>query len=503
MKLYNMPKILPGIHPPLSAEDCGDTEIQGIAHDSRRVKPGWVFVAISGHQRDGADYVCDALARGAVAIVAERKVPVPKEVPLFLVPNARRALAVLASSFFQRPSRRMQVIGVTGTNGKTTTTYLMEAMLAAAGHRPGVIGTVGYRYAGQEEQAPFTTPTPQLLHAVLRRMNDAGCTHSVMEVSSHALELGRVWGLDFAVAAFTHLTQDHLDLHGSMEAYLQAKLLLFSRHLRPGGVAVINVDGAGADAVVELAARRGDVELLRCSSAGRDDAEATLTDARFSIDGLQGTLSVRGQQVAVSSPMLGSFNGDNVLLAAACCCAAGVELEQVARGVAALSGVPGRLERVDGGREFAVLVDYAHTPDALARAVAVLRPLCRGRLITVFGCGGDRDRTKRPLMGGAVARLADLAVVTSDNPRTEDPGAIIEDILPGVQAEAIEQLPDLDHPRGFVVQQDRRRAIFAAVHAARPGDIVLIAGKGHEDYQILGRERIHFDDREQAREALA
>jgi len=303
------------------------------------------------------------------------------------------------------------------------------------------------------------------------------------------------------VAAFTHLTQDHLDLHGSMDAYREAKLLLFKRHIAPGGVAVVNVDGSGAGAVIDAVQERGDISLIRCSRAGRP-AEAELLHSQYSVDGLRGVLRIGEQEVEVRSPMLGAFNGDNILLATACCHAAGVDLETTARGVAALSGVPGRLERVDGGLSFAVLVDYAHTPDALVRAMEVLRPLCTGRLMVVFGCGGDRDRSKRPLMGRAVARFADLAVVTSDNPRTEDPQEIIDAILVGVEAEGIPRLPDLSAERGFMVQADRRAAIFTAVQAAQAGDIVLIAGKGHEDYQILGREKIHFDDREQAIEAL-
>ena len=478
-------------------------EITGVQEDSRRVKPGDLFVAVEGLTVDGHAYAASAVEAGAAVVVAGRPLDLP--VPCLLAEDTMRALCLASSRLVGDPCQRMSLLGITGTNGKTTTTYLMEAILAAAGLRPGVIGTVGYRYDGQEHKAPFTTPTPKVLHETLARMADARCTHAVMEVSSHALDLGRTWGLDFEVAAFTHLTQDHLDLHGSMEAYLQAKLLLFSRHLRAGGVAVVNMDGEGAGPVMDLARARGDVRLVRCSTC-EPDAEARLTGASYTIDGLQGTLILGDQQVEVHSQMSGAFNGENILLAAACCHAAGVDIEAVAAGVGALEGVPGRLQRVDGGREFAVLVDYAHTPDALVRAMDVLRPLCKGRLLVVFGCGGDRDRSKRPLMGGAVARAADLAVVTSDNPRTEDPGTIIEAVVEGVVAEGVPRLDDLGigggGNKGYIVQQDRRSAIFAAVRAARPGDIVLIAGKGHEDYQILGQRRIHFDDREQAREAL-
>ena len=494
MKLGQLLQDILPVEPALEGLD-----ITGVQEDSRQVKPGDLFVAIEGLTVDGHEYAASAVDRGAAAVVARRALELP--VPCLLANDTMKALCLASSRLVGDPCREMTLIGITGTNGKTTTTYIMEAILSVAGLRPGVIGTVGYRYGGQEHKAPFTTPTPQVLHETLAQMAAARCSHAVMEVSSHALDLGRTWGLDFEVAALTHLTQDHLDLHGSMEAYLQAKLLLFSRHLRPGGAAVVNMDGHGAGAVMDLVRSRGDVRLVRCS-AGEPEAEARLLGARYTIDGLEGTLALGGQEVQVRSAMPGAFNGDNILMAAACCHAAGVDASVVAAGVEAVDGVPGRLQRVDGGRDFAVLVDYAHTPDALARAMEVLRPLCRGRLIVVFGCGGDRDRTKRPLMGGAVARGADLAVVTSDNPRTEDPGIIIEAIVEGVLAEGIPRLEDLSSGRGFVVQQDRRRAIFAAVQAARPGDIVLIAGKGHEDYQILGRERIHFDDREQARESL-
>jgi len=494
MKLGDLIGDLVDLAPPLTR-----LEVSGVHEDSRQVAPGDIFVAVEGLTVDGHDYAGQAQQAGAVAVVAQRPLDLP--VPCVTVGDSKQALALATARFMGEPAQRLTLLGITGTNGKTTTTYLMESILLAAGQRPGVVGTVAYRYGGMEIPSPFTTPTPLVMHGILREMADARCTHGVLEVSSHALQLGRVWGLPFQVAAFTHLTQDHLDLHGSMDAYREAKLLLFKRHIAPGGVAVVNVDGSGAGAVIDAVQERGDISLIRCSRAGRP-AEAELLHSQYSVDGLRGVLRIGEQEVEVRSPMLGAFNGDNILLATACCHAAGVDLETTARGVAALSGVPGRLERVDGGLSFAVLVDYAHTPDALVRAMEVLRPLCTGRLMVVFGCGGDRDRSKRPLMGRAVARFADLAVVTSDNPRTEDPQEIIDAILVGVEAEGIPRLPDLSAERGFMVQADRRAAIFTAVQAAQAGDIVLIAGKGHEDYQILGREKIHFDDREQAIEAL-
>ncbi len=479
--------------------EAGALEVVGVTDDSRAVEPGFLFVAIEGLTVDGHDFAEMAAKKGAVAVLASR--PLDLSVPCLVTDDPARALCLAAARVSGAPAEQMTLVGITGTNGKTTTTYMMESVLASAGRSPGVVGTVGYRYAGAEEKAPFTTPPPVLLHQVLGRMVRQGCDHLVMEVSSHALDLGRVWGLDFDLAAFTNLTQDHLDLHGSMEAYLQAKLLLFTRHLKPGGAAVINLDGRGSEHFVAAASARRDVSVVRCTTATDPsvEAEARLLEARHSIDGLRATLRLGDERVALRSAMLGAYNGENILLAAACCHAAGVTPEQIARGVQAMPGVPGRLERVDGGREFAVLVDYAHTPDALERAMSVLRPLCKGRLIVVFGCGGDRDQGKRPLMGAAVARGADVGLVTSDNPRTEDPMSIIRMIEPGVRGAG---MPPLDGGRGYLVDPDRRQAIFAAVAMARPGDIVLIAGKGHEDYQILGDTTIHFDDREQAREAL-
>jgi UDP-N-acetylmuramyl-tripeptide synthetase len=486
-----------------------DLEVRTVQDDSRRVEPGDLFVAMPGLTVDGHGFAAAAARAGAVAVIAQR--PLSLDAPCLVVDDPARALAVAAANLAGQPGERLQLVGVTGTNGKTTTTYVIEAVLAASGRSAGVIGTVSYRYAGRSEPAPFTTPTPLVLQPLLRRMVDAGCSHVVAEVSSHALQLGRVWGLSFAVAAFTHLTQDHLDLHGTMAAYLDAKRRLFATHLRSGGTAVINLDGDGATAMVEVVQRRGDVRLLGCSNAGHPDGAARLEGVRHSVAGIDASFVVDassdakrdGRRVELRSPLLGAYNADNLLLAASCCHALGSTDDAIAAGVARLRGVPGRLERVEhSAGEFAVLVDYAHTPDALIRAMGVLRPLCRRRLIVVFGCGGDRDRTKRPLMGQAVARDADLAVVTSDNPRTEDPAAIIEAILEGVRREPLPPLADLAAARGYVVRPDRRQAIEAAVRSARDGDIVLIAGKGHEDYQILGKTKVHFDDREEARTAL-
>jgi UDP-N-acetylmuramoyl-L-alanyl-D-glutamate--2,6-diaminopimelate ligase len=483
-------------------EIIGDDEIDvgQVRDDSRRVQPGDVFVARRGLTVDGHLYVTEADRRGAVACVLERDVPFGGV--KVITRDAGRALAVLAANRYQNPGLRMTLVGVTGTNGKTTTTFMVESILRAAGYRPGVIGTINYRYGAVVKAAPYTTPTPVELHRILREMADAGTTHVVMETSSHALELGRLYGLRFRVGAFTNLTQDHLDLHGSMEAYFAAKARLFEELIRPGdGVAVAMVDTPEGDRLLELwpGAR------LRCSILGAGDVFAER--ARWSIGGIEARMHTPSGSFEVKSPLLGEFNLANITLATGIAAGLGISLDAIAAGITALAGVPGRLERVDShGQPVAVVVDYAHTPDALERALGALRSLTAGRLLVVFGCGGDRDRKKRPLMGQAAVRGADVVVVTSDNPRTEAPQSIIDQIVAGVEREPIERmaLTALGNVgKGYAVELDRRTAIAAAIRAARAGDIVLIAGKGHEDYQILGKQKIHFDDREEASRVLS
>jgi UDP-N-acetylmuramoyl-L-alanyl-D-glutamate--2,6-diaminopimelate ligase len=484
-------------------EIVGDAslDIGDVHDDSRRVKPGDLFVARRGLTVDGHLYVAEAERRGAVACVLERDVPFGGV--KVMARDAGLALAVVAANRFRNPGSAVTLIGVTGTNGKTTTTYLCEAILKAAGARPGVIGTVTYRYGDVVKVAPYTTPPPTELHRVLREMVDAGVTHVVMEASSHALALGRLHGLRFRVGAFTNLTQDHLDLHGSMEAYFAAKATLFEELIRPGdGVAVAMVDGGpvGDQMLARAPGRR-----LRCSIQGETDVYAAA--ARWAIDGISAIMHTPRGSFEINSNLIAEHNLANITLAVAIAEALELDHAAIAAGIAALTGVPGRLDRVDAhGNRFAVVVDYAHTPDALTRVIAALRSLTTARLIVVFGCGGDRDRAKRPVMGQAVVRGADVAVVTSDNPRTEDPGAIINMIVAGIEREPTERV-GLGALRavgkGYAIEPDRRRAIVAAIHAAQPGDIVLIAGKGHEDYQIHGHRKIHFDDREEAAQALA
>jgi len=465
----------------------GDVAIGAVHDDSRKIAPGDLFVAVRGIRADGHAFVDQAIAHGAAAVVVERELDVA--VPQVIVPHAGRALGVLIARRLGDPGRRMTLIGITGTNGKTTSTYLIESMLAAADTSVGVIGTVSYRWAGQVHDAPYTTPTPQVLHETFAEMARDRVTHAAMEVSSAALAMDRLAGLAFQVAAFSNLTQDHLDVHGTMEAYRDAKRLLFSDHLAAGGAAVVNVDdpeGAGMAAAATLGQR-----VLRVSIHAETAAEIRVVWCDSSVKGIRARIATPRGELAISCPpLIGAYNVANLALVVGIGEALGLPHDVIARGLGALPGVPGRVERVANDAGLDVLVDYAHTPDALENVLAALRPLTTRRLICVFGCGGDRDPTKRPKMGAAVARLADLAVVTSDNPRTEQPRAILDQVLTAV-------------PAPFFVDPDRRAAIRAAIAEAVPGDVVVIAGKGHEDYQILGTTKIHFDDREEAAAAIA
>ena len=455
----------------------GAAEVRAVRDDSRAIEPGDVFVAVRGLRSDGHAFVQAAIDRGAAAVVVEREVEA--KVPVVVVPSGRRALGALVARSLGDPAKTMTLIGVTGTNGKTTTTYVVESILRAAGHRPGVIGTVDLRWGGKTVPASYTTPTPQLLHETLAEMRDAGCTHVVMEVTSIAIAQERVAGLTFAVAAFSNLTQDHLDIHGTMAAYRDAKRRLFSELLH--GTAVVNVDDPAGEAMLA-----GVAKTLRVGEGG----DIRIVDEESTVRGIRAKLvTPRGELAIESKPLIGHYNVANLALAVGIGEALGLPHDAIARGIAALAGVPGRIERVANAADLDIFVDYAHTPDALRNVLSAMRPLTKRRLICVFGCGGDRDPTKRPTMGAAVAELADLAVVTSDNPRPEDPRAILDAILPAV-------------PKPFFVDPDRRTAIHAAIAEATPGDVVVIAGKGHEDYQILGTTKIHFDDREEAAAAV-
>jgi len=489
-----------------------DPTIRGIRYDSRKVSPGDLFVAVRGTNSDGHDFLDRAVALGAAALLVE-EIPdasIRQDVPTVRVPDARRALAPIAARFFGHPASELSLIGVTGTNGKTSTSYLVESILSQAGQRVGLVGTIEIRYAGEREVAVNTTPESLDLQRTLRAMRTEQIDSVVMEVSSHGLELGRVVGCAFRVAAFTNLSQDHLDFHGNMDAYLASKARLFRDHLAPGAIAVVNIDDPASEKMIEIAREAG-AEILRVGR-GRDAcAELRLVASTISLDGTRATLEDENGSFEVALPLIGDFNLENLLVAAGIGRALGIESAVIAAGVASCRQVPGRMERVIGtGREEpTVLVDYAHTPDAVEKLLRAVRPLCKGRLIAVFGCGGDRDRAKRPLMAEAVAAHADRAIATSDNPRTEDPVAILADIEVGLKSLVCVEPEALlspgqgqDDQARYCVLLDRREAIDRAILDADANDTVVLAGKGHEDYQILGHEKFPFDDRIEARRAL-
>lgn len=478
-------------------------DVTGVTQDSRKVKPGDLFVAVPGTKEDGAKYVGEAISRGAVAVVAEQ--PSASQIPFFKVGNAHKALALIAANFYGRPAQELTLLGVTGTNGKTTTSYLLQAMSTAAYASTGVIGTLGARFAGRTVETQHTTPDPVELHRILREMVDAGIETVVMEVSSHALTQERVHGLTFRAAAFTNLTRDHLDFHKDLEEYFQAKRKLFMENLSAGGVAVVNGDDTSASRIYnELRGQKRMAWKFSRQGAG----EISATDVTFSLDGIKATLKTPAGDVPVKSKLIGPHNLENILAATGIALGAGFSRRDVQEGIERMEGVPGRMERVPGGvgASPAVLVDYAHTDDALKRALEAARALAKGRVIVVFGCGGERDKGKRPLMGAVAGEGADLAVITSDNPRGEDPEEIIGQVTPGLEKMGLRRISAgkaKSGERGYLVESDRKEAIEVAVGLAREDDVVLVAGKGHEAYQQVEAERIPFDDRAVAARALA
>lgn len=495
----------------LRADPTEDPIIRGVAYDSRYVSPGDLFVALRGAVSDGHDYLSQAVELGAVALLVEAApADASGRPPVVIVPDTRRALAPVAARFYGDPASECTMIGITGTNGKTSTCYLVESMLRKAGVRSGLIGTIGVRYAGQEERAVNTTPESLDLQRTLRAMRTQGVEAVVMEVSSHGLELGRVHGCRFKVAAFTNLTQDHLDFHGTMDAYLESKALLFRDHLRPGAWAVLNVDDPASEKLVGTARDAG-ASILRTSRNPDSQAEIRVLRADVSLAGSRVRLALGDAEREVDCPLLGDFNLENLVVACGIAVGLGLDPDAIVQGIAACPQVPGRVELVtrpgadaDAEGDPTVIVDYAHTPDAVDKLLRATRPMARGRLVTVFGCGGDRDRAKRPLMAEAVARSSDRVVATSDNPRTEDPAAILRDVEAGLTDLARVEPERLGScERSYCVVEDRREAIRIALSAAEPGDTVVLAGKGHEDYQIVGREKLPFDDRDEARRALA
>jgi UDP-N-acetylmuramoyl-L-alanyl-D-glutamate--2,6-diaminopimelate ligase len=467
-----------------------DTTITAITYDSRRATAGSVFVALRGLKADGTEFAPQAISRGAVLVVAEVPRPDALSSSWLMVSDARLAIALLADRFYDHPSRRLQVIGVTGTNGKTTTAYLLASILDAAGSRTGLLGTVTYRLGTEEREASRTTPEAPDVQQLLAEMIRQGCKAAVMEVSSHALALKRVDGMRFAAGIFTNLTRDHLDFHADMETYFQAKRRLFEM-LPPGSPGIINLDDPRGASLLDVC---GTVMTFAIGRA----ADVTPGPLEFTLNGLSFDLRTPRGTVRIQSHLVGRPNVSNILAAAATAVALGLPLEAIAAGVRALPGVPGRFEVVSApDDEVTVVVDYAHTDDALRNLLETARPLAPRRLVTVFGCGGDRDKTKRPLMGMVAARLSDVVVITSDNPRSEEPHRIIEEITRGIPGGGQgSRAPDVR----LIV--DRRDAIESAVEHAEPGDLILIAGKGHEKYQQIGDRVLPFDDGAIARGAL-
>lgn len=492
--------------PQLVASRSGDNDpvLRSIVYDSRSVTQGALFVALRGSAVDGHHYLKQAATLGAVALLSEE---IPQDIgaiPVVCVSDTRRALAYLANAFYGEPSKEMTLIGVTGTNGKTSTTYLVESILKAAGQKTGVIGTIEIRYSDQRQRTLNTTPESLDLQRTLRSMRDHKVQAVAMEVSSHGTQTGRVNGCVFQIAAITNLTQDHLDFHGTMQEYRASKRLLFAKHLAKTGTAVINIDDPSADTFLS-AARETGARILRVSRDAKSSAEIRLESAGVALHGTQARVSTPSGVLEIALPLIGDFNLENMLVAVGIAIALDIAPTAIVQGVRDCPQVPGRVEHIalEGVSAPTVLVDYAHTPDALDKLLRTIRPLTTGKLVTVFGCGGDRDRSKRPLMAKAVACVSDRAIITNDNPRTEDPNKILDDIVPGLegmQPVAVDQFSQ--HNKVYAILLDRRSAIQLAIASANPQDTVLIAGKGHEDYQIIGHERLPFDDRREALRAL-
>ncbi|HUT72813.1 MAG TPA: UDP-N-acetylmuramoyl-L-alanyl-D-glutamate--2,6-diaminopimelate ligase [Desulfatiglandales bacterium] len=475
-----------------------DIEISGLTTDSRKVKDGYLFIALKGSNENGHRYLADAVQKGARALVVQDAETGLSGATVVRLPDTRGALFDLADRFYNYPARHMDLIGITGTNGKTTTSYFLESILREAGKEVGVIGTINYRFKGNSFEASLTTPDPVDLMRLMREMRDAGVTHVIVEVSSHSLDQGRTQGLTWSRAIFTSFSRDHLDYHSSMEEYFRAKSLLFDSLEEGQGSgqvrAIINMD----DPKGQVLERMTKVPVVSYGLENRCRVRAA--DIESTIHGLRFRLVTSGGEAVVNSPLLGRINVYNMLAAAATGLTYGIELKTIVKGIQSLSSVPGRLDRVQNKRGLSILVDYAHTPDALEKALQTVRELTGGRLITVFGCGGDRDRGKRPEMGRVAGNYSDLVIITSDNPRGEDPGHIVSEIEPGVRESGLDAV-DPDSPytnRGYQIIIDRKKAIRSAIDMADKGGIVLIAGKGHENYQIIGKRKRYFNDAEEA-----
>ena len=498
------------------AESLGeltDLDISGVSCDSRTIKEGEIFVALRGSSSRGSDFIGDAIEAGAGAILCEDEGsvegggPVGGAVPRLIAEDGREALGLLASTFYGNPSEGLRMVGITGTNGKTTTSYLVESVLQECGARTGVIGTVSYRYGSREVAASHTTPGAIALQSLLGDMSDGGVTDVVLEVSSHALEQRRTYGCSFEVGVFTNLTREHLDYHRTMEDYYDAKRLLF-KSLTEGGKAVINIDDEwGEKLAMEVEGSLGRDRVLAFSLFEGGDIYPE--SSAFTSHGIEAMVHTPDGPLVISSPIIGVHNLYNILAAIGVGTALGLGKGLIAKGIDSLSTIPGRLEKVplpkgSEDKGVTVFVDYGHTPDGLEKALETVHSLLysRGRLITVFGCGGDRDKGKRAKMGRVAVKYSDITVVTSDNPRTESPEKIIRDIEEGMtDVKRYVHGIHIDY-RGYYVFKDRREAINEAIAIAGDDDMVLIAGKGHEDYQLIGTKKTHFDDREVAAHAL-
>lgn len=502
----HLSELIKSIPEPLRISGDTDTDITGLYYDSRMVKPGGLFFALKGVAADGHRFIDASIKSGAAAVVLEDVSQVPSNTPYVQVTDARLAMSLMAAAFYNYPTDSIPLVGITGTNGKTTTTYLIEAIFRAAAIPTAVLGTIHYRFGDKLFPAPHTTPESVELQKTLRELADLGAESVVMEVSSHALDQRRVDGCLFDIGIFTNLTRDHLDYHKDMDSYLESKKRLFTELLtpdqkKPKRRAVVNID----DPAGRLIAASSACPVITYGLAA--DAGVTARQVKFSTSGISGILVVPGDETEFHSKLLGRFNLYNILAAAAAAVAMGLPTAAIRSGIEGHDKVDGRLESVDNDRGFTVLVDYAHTGDALENVLKTLREIARERIITVFGCGGDRDRGKRPIMGEIAGRYSDMSIITSDNPRSEDPASIIEQIRAGIVSLGLKEYTESElckgfHEKGFVPVASRREAIRLAIRLAKRGDIVIVAGKGHEDYQIIGGDRHHFDDREEAAAAL-
>ncbi|MBQ7961040.1 MAG: UDP-N-acetylmuramoyl-L-alanyl-D-glutamate--2,6-diaminopimelate ligase [Clostridia bacterium] len=458
-----------------------DREVTFITDDSRKVTEGSIFVCIKGARFDGHDVAAQMLEKGAVCVVCERDMGLPNQI---VVENTRKAISLMCANYFGRPADKLKLIGITGTNGKTTTAFLIKNMLKKLGKKSGLIGTVKNMAGDKEYPAALTTPESFELHSLFNEMVNEGCEYCVMEVSSQALAQFRVEGLHFAAGIFTNLTQDHLDYHGSFENYAEAKSMLFTE----SDICILNLDDEHAMSMLRNTEGR-----MVTYSVNQDESDYTAKYIRYKNDGIEYELVTMGYVERVRVGIPGEFTVYNSMAAAVTLIELGFDFSEVLYALSLSEGVKGRIEVVPTDTDYTVIIDYAHSPDGLENIISSLRKIAKARIITVFGCGGDRDRTKRPIMGSIAAKLSDVIVVTSDNPRTEDPDAIIEDILTGIKGSKVRK----------IVETDRTKAIRAALEEAETDDIVLLAGKGHETYQIFGTEKIHYDEREVVRDILS